>query len=286
MRICRFDNDQLGVVDGDEIVDVSAALRALPDMHWPLPPGDQLIANLGRLRPEIEDALTTGRRRPVAAVRLLSPVANPLNILGIGINYRDHAEEAQQDPSIAHGRTYSAEEQDIRMSTRSPGAVVGPSQGVALRFLDGRNDHEVELGVVIGKIGTDITRANALQHVAGYCIALDMTLRGPGDASVRKAIDSYIVFGPWLVTRDEITDPDGLEISISVNGATRQHANTDQCRFKTAQIIEHASSFYTLHPGDVIMTGTPGGVSPVEPGDSMVAEIDRIGCMTVDIRTH
>ena len=113
---------------------------------------------------------------------------------------------------------------------------------------------------------------------------MKMTVRGVEDRSMRKACDGYSVLGPWLVTADEIDDPDALELSISVNGEERQRATTGDQIFDCRRLIEFATSFYTLYPGDVIMTGTPEGVGPVRPGDVMHCEIERIGAMDVTVR--
>jgi 2,4-diketo-3-deoxy-L-fuconate hydrolase len=110
-----------------------------------------------------------------------------------------------------------------------------------------------------------------------------MTVRGPEVPSFRKSIDTYSVLGPWLVTADEIPNPDDLALSLSVNGERRQHATTRLLDFDCARLIEFASSFYTLHPGDVIMTGTPAGVGPVKPGDTLLAEVAGIGRMEVKV---
>ena len=149
-----------------------------------------------------------------------------------------------------------------------------------------RTDPEVEFSVVIGRKGTDIPRARAMEYVAGYAIGLDMTLRGPELPSSRKSIDSYAVLGPWLVTADELADPHSVEMRLTVNGELRQEANTRDLLFDMAAIIENAARFYTLYPGDVIMTGTPEGVAPIRPGDRMEIEAGGIGKMTVDVRTH
>jgi 2-keto-4-pentenoate hydratase/2-oxohepta-3-ene-1,7-dioic acid hydratase in catechol pathway len=162
-------------------------------------------------------------------------------------------------------------------------SVVGPGEGVRLVHLERRNDHEVELAVVIGKRGRDIPLKESLAHVAGYCIGLDMTIRGPEERSFRKSPDSYTVLGPWLVTADEIPDPGALNLSISVNGSERQRANTADLILGVPALIAWASSFYTLHPGDVLLTGTPQGVAPVRPGDVMFATLERIGEMRVAV---
>jgi 2-keto-4-pentenoate hydratase/2-oxohepta-3-ene-1,7-dioic acid hydratase in catechol pathway len=163
-------------------------------------------------------------------------------------------------------------------------SLVGPSEGIALRKLDRRNDHEVELAVIIGKRANNVSRSEALKYVAGYAIGLDITIRGPEERSLRKSADSYAVLGPWLVTADEIENPGDLNLKISVNGEQRQNSNTKYMILGVPELIEFGSAFYTLNPGDVIMTGTPEGVSPIEPGDRVVATIEKIGSMEVAVR--
>ena len=143
-----------------------------------------------------------------------------------------------------------------------------------------------ELAIIFGKQGSDISREKALDYVAGYCIGLDMTARGKEDRSFRKSIDSYSVLGPWLVTADEIPDPDDVPLTISVNGEVKQSSNTRQLIYDCRKLIEWGSTFYTFYPGDVLFTGTPEGVSPVKRGDVMHAEIAPIGAMDVPVRAH
>ena len=283
MRLCRFDDDRLGVVQGDQVLDVSPVLDALPAQRWPLSPGDPLIANFPTLRPRIEALLGSAPRRPIAGVRLKSPVANPNKLIGAPINYNDHIEESKKDQGIAHGREIKTIG-DWGLFLKANSALIGPAEGVALRFTDRRNDHEAELAVIIGTGGSNILRPNALDHIFGYAIGLDMTVRGTELPSFRKSIDSYAVLGPWLVTKDEIADPDALDFSLTVNGEVRQRSNTRYLVYGVARLIEYASSFYTLYPGDVIYTGTPSGVAPVKAGDVMRIEMQGIGSMDVAVR--
>ncbi|MBV8168735.1 MAG: fumarylacetoacetate hydrolase family protein, partial [Alphaproteobacteria bacterium] len=283
MRLCRFDDDRLGVVQGDRVRDVSAALDAVPARRWPLPPGDPLIANYDLLRPRIEALLGRAPSRNLSDVELKSPVANPNKLIGAPINYNDHIEESKKDQGIAHGREIKTIG-DWGLFLKANSALVGPSEGVALRFTDRRNDHEAELAVIIGSGGSNIPKAKAFDHIFGYAIGLDMTVRGTELPSFRKSIDSYAVLGPWLVTKDEIADPDALDFSLTVNGEVRQKSNTRHLVYGVARLIEYASSFYTLHPGDVIYTGTPSGVAPVKAGDVMRIEMQGIGSMTVAVR--
>src|SRR5580658_1871144 len=171
------------------------------------------------------------------------------------------------------------------MFLKANSALVGPSEGIALRFPDRRSDHEVELVMVIGKTGSDIPQAKALDYVAGYCLGLDMTVRGPQDRSFRKSCDGYAVLGPWMVTADEIANPDDVPLSLTVNGETRQDTNTSYLIYDIRRLIEFASEYYTLYPGDVYYTGTPEGVGPVKPGDRLIGRSAAVlGELEVDVR--
>jgi 2-keto-4-pentenoate hydratase/2-oxohepta-3-ene-1,7-dioic acid hydratase in catechol pathway len=282
MRICWFDDNRLGVVRGAMVHDVSRVLSSL-SLSYPYPKGDPLIANLARLRPAMEAAADETGAIPVSEVGLLSPVANPSKIIGTPVNYTKHIAEAHADPDIDMTRfAGSVIEQGLFLKAAS--SLVGPSQGVAVRFPERRTDHECELGVIIGKTADGIEEKDAFEHIAGYAIALDMTVRGPEDRSFRKSVESYAVLGPWLVTADEIADPDGLEFELSVGGEVRQKSNTGRMILSVAKQLAWASSFYTLHPGDIIMTGTCEGVAPVKPGDTMVCAFEGIGEMAVPVR--
>lgn len=283
MRLCRFDDNRLGVVVGEEVRDVTPVVARLPAQRWPLAKGDPLVAALGELRPHIEAELARAPARPLAQVKLLSPVANPSKIVAAPVNYRRHLEEARADAEIHHQKQVE-EIQRVGLFLKATSSLVGPSEGVALRYLDRRNDHEVELALVVGKPANRVRAADALDYVAGYAIGLDMTIRGPEERSLRKSCDSYCVLGPWMVTADEIADPTRLDLAIAVNGEQRQRANTRDLVLGIGTLVELASSFYTLLPGDVLLTGTPEGVGPVRPGDVMEATISGIGSMRVEVR--
>ena len=283
MRLCRFDDNRLGLVEGDTVRDVTAVLEHLPVHRAPFPQHDPVIAALDTLLPAIRAAAPGAPTRALAEVRLLPPVGNPGKVVAAPVNYMAHLDE-----TIAEPQTFSAVHvrkiQESGLFLKATSSIVSPADGVALRFPDRRNDHEVELVAVIGRAGTRITEADALSHVAGYCIGLDMTLRGPEERSFRKSIDSYTVLGPWMVTADELLDPSDLALSLSVNGERKQHARTRDLILSVPALIAFASSFYTLLPGDILMTGTPEGVGPVLPGDVITAEIERIGAITVQVR--
>jgi 2-keto-4-pentenoate hydratase/2-oxohepta-3-ene-1,7-dioic acid hydratase in catechol pathway len=282
MRICRYDDGRIGLVQGDTVRDVTAVLETLGKFTYPLPKYDPFIAHLGSLRGNIEE--TAGKAKSVSLdkVKLLAPVANPGKIIAAPVNYTRHLQEALADKGIHHGNLVQ-EIHQAGMFLKATSAVVGPGEGVKLVHTDRRNDHEVELALVIGRTAKDVSAAEALGCIAGFCIGLDMTIRGPEERSLRKSPDSYCVLGPWLVTPDELGDPGALQVSITVNGEPRQDANTRELILNVGELIAWGSSFYTLHPGDVILTGTPQGVGPVKPGDTMQASIERIGSMRVAV---
>jgi 2-keto-4-pentenoate hydratase/2-oxohepta-3-ene-1,7-dioic acid hydratase in catechol pathway len=273
MRLCRFGNNQLGLVDGEGVRDVTAALNELPACRYPFPPGDMLIANLEKVTARARDLARSAAPTPIDRVQLLSPVANPGKIIGAPMNYRADQDEA----AIANAMS-------IGLFLKANSSLAGPSDGIALRMMERQIDHEVELGVVIGKPGANIRREDALTHVAGYAVALDITPHGKEERSLRKSCETYTVLGPWLVTADEIPDPGNLELQLDVNGERRQQGNTRQMIRDVAALIEYASSFYPLYPGDIFLSGTPTPVGPMKPGDELVATIEKVGTMRVKVR--
>lgn len=282
MKICRYDDNRIGLVQGDQVHDVSAVAAELGTFPYPLPRFDPFIASLAKLKGKIEALAKGARAVPVDRVKLLSPVANPGKVIAAPVNYTKHLQEALADKGIHHGNLIS-EIHKAGMFLKAASAVVGAGEGVKLVHTDRRNDHEVELAVVIGRAAKDVSARDAPAYIAGYCIGLDMTIRGPEERSFRKSPDSYCVLGPWLATPDEIPDTAALQLAITVNGEPRQSAHTSDLIVKVAELVAWGSSFYTLHPGDVLLTGTPQGVGPVKPGDVMLASIERIGSMRVAV---
>jgi 2-keto-4-pentenoate hydratase/2-oxohepta-3-ene-1,7-dioic acid hydratase in catechol pathway len=228
--------------------------------------------------------------KPIAQVKLLAPVARPTKLSCAPTNYQAHINEmvaASAQPGSQIVRTQSAKIGEAGMFLKANSALVGPSEGIPVRFPDRRSDHEVELVMVIGKAGSDIPYDNALDHVAGYCLGLDMTVRGREDRSFRKSVDGYAVLGPWLVTADEIPNPDAIPLSLTVNGEVRQSSDTSMLIYDCRKLIEFASAFYTLYPGDLVYTGTPEGVGPVKPGDTITLKsLPQLGELKTQVRAH
>jgi 2-keto-4-pentenoate hydratase/2-oxohepta-3-ene-1,7-dioic acid hydratase in catechol pathway len=271
-------------VDGDAIRDVTPALDLLPASRYPFPRHDLLIAALPDLRDRIERIAVDAPPLPIEQATLLSPVANPGKLIAAPVNYQTHLDEVRGDAALhQHNPAHTVTIHSAGVFLKASSSLVGAGDGVTLCQPARRTDHEIELACVIGTRVKAVTRDEALSHVAGYAIGLDITIRGSEDRSLRKSADTYSVLGPWLVTPDEIRDPSALDLTLDVNGEPRQRSNTRHLILGVAELIELASRFYTLYPGDVIFTGTPDGVGPIQGGDIMRATISGIGTMEVQV---
>jgi len=218
---------------------------------------------------------------PLAALQLLAPVPRPGKIVGVGRNYADHAKEIGSAPM-----------ERPKLLFKAPSSVAGPGARVPRPAGVTKLDFEVELAAVIGTCCRDVPAGAALSMVAGYTIVNDVSAReyqfdlGPAQTSFAKSMDGFTPMGPWLVTTDEIPDPQALRLSCRVNGALMQEGTTADMIFPVAELIAYLSRFMTLEPGDVIATGTPAGVGafrdpPVylAPGDRLRLEIERLGAL-------
>lgn len=267
MKICRFDDDRVGIVRGDKVYDVTSETAGMAEPALAL----REVPGLEKRKP-----------LPLPGVRLLSPIRAPGKILAAPVNYKAHIAEMQKNNVSPGFNIWDIEKAGLFLKATS--SLVGSSEGIAQRFLDRRTDHEVELVIVMGRKASRVKREDALRYVAGYCLGLDVTVRGSEDRSFRKSIDTYTVLGPWLTTADEVPDPGNVRIRLEQNGELRQDASTSDLLWDVPRLIEFATSFYTLHPGDAFFTGTPQGVSPIRPGDRLRASSDALGTMLVEVR--
>ncbi len=203
----------------------------------------------------------------------------------IGLNYADHAAESGLDLP-----------QEPVIFFKATSAIVGPNDDIEIPRGSAKTDWEVELGVVIGKAAKYITEEDALDHVAGYCVINDVSerdfqLHRSGQWVKGKSADTFGPIGPWLVTRDEVADPQDLEMSLEVNGHRYQGGSTNTMHFGVATVIAHLSQFMSLQPGDIISTGTPPGVGMgqnpqtyLKDGDTVVLTIEGLGTQTQSVK--
>ncbi|MDN3359176.1 fumarylacetoacetate hydrolase family protein [Actinomadura sp. DC4] len=253
----------------------------------------------GDLSPLLErrDTDAGAPRYPLQDVTLLAPVLRPGKVLAVAANYQDHVTETG-------GERIDKSRISPRLFLKPATAVAGPDEDIELPSVSERIDWEVELVVVLGRGGKDIPLASALDHVAGYTIGNDISARSmdygyerdTDDSAVGffdwlngKWLDGFAALGPYLLTADEVPDPQALEISLEVNGEVRQRGTTGDMIFSVAEQVAFASRLMTLEPGDVIYTGTPAGVGLasnrfLKPGDEMTARLAGLGTLVNRVR--
>ena len=272
MKLVRYGADG---AEKPGLIDANGELRDLSGHVTDIGGADLSDATMARLR-----ALDSATLPKVSGAPRIGPcVGNVGKFLCIGLNSSDHAAE-----------TGAAIPEHPILFFKANSAVVGPNDDVSMPRGSVSTDWEVELGVVIGKAAKYVSKADALEYVAGYCIINDVSERHfqanlTGQWTKGKSCDTFGPTGPWLVTRDDIPDPQNLDMTLDVNGSRRQTGNTKTMIFNVAEIIEHLSGLMTLHPGDVISTGTPPGVAlgmkpkPVylKTGDVMDLHIEGLG---------
>ena len=275
MKLCRFADGErplIGVIEGDSVL----PLRDTVEMV-------DLIERGGGWTP-------AAPALPLRSVRLLAPIVPKRNVFAVGWNYAEHFAEGKDfRPASAPQEV----PQHPALFSKNPFAIIGPD--AAIRHpapISDQLDYEVELAFVIGRAGRDIQERDALEHVFGYTIANDVSVRDVqrtwhgGQWFKGKNFDTHLPLGPWIVTADEIPDPQALRIQTRVNGVTKQDSNTKHMVFPVARIIAELSAGLTLHPGDVIITGTPEGVGMgrkppewLKPGDVVEVEVQNIGIL-------
>lgn len=276
MKLATFNENRLGVVIGDEIVDITT-VAGIDPASWPPTGMVGLIGAFERLKPAIEAGIGTLPRLPLSKARLQCPLVWPNKIIAFHANF--DFQVGEKKPGAA---AVPVEEPAFFM--KSPSTLVGPNDTIELPDLPGREIiYECELGIIIGKGGREISRAAALDHIFGYSCLVDMVVRGKEERTIRKAFDTFCPLGPWIVTADEVPDPHDLDMQLSINGELRQKTKLTELLLDIPGMIEMASSIMTLQPGDIIASGTPPGVAPMAGGEKLHIAISRIGEMTLDV---
>jgi len=285
MKLVTYERDgtpRVGVVFDGRVVDIAygAGLSRQPMLDF-LAGGARAMTEARAQLAEVRRHWSAETHPALERVKLLAPIPRPGKIVAIGRNYADHAAETGVKPF-----------ENPRIIAKLPSSVVGP--GAVVRRPPGvaKLDYEIELGVVIGTRAKLVTRAEALNVVAGYTILNDVSAREfqfdvtPAQTTFAKSMDEFCPMGPCIVTVDEIADPQALSLQLRVNDELLQDGNTHDMIFDVAQLIEYISRFMTLEPGDVIATGTPAGVGAfrtpprwLQPGDRLRLEIAPIGVL-------
>ena len=273
MRLVRYNAGRIGILEANLVHDVTTAIGS-DASAWPPVAMVQLIRDFAILKPKIQSALTVPGV-PLDKVHVEAPIAWPNKLIAYPVNFVAHGEERKV-----------ALRADINgFFLKAPSSLIGPSDPIVLPNLPDREvHHECELAIIIGKSGRHIEREQALDYVFGYACLIDVTVRGKEDRVMRKSYDTFTPMGPAITTSDEVGDPGALELKLWVNSELRQHANSRDLILNVPKMISMASSVATLYPGDIIASGTPAGVGPIENGDHVTIEIERVGRMTVAVQ--
>lgn len=271
MKIALFNDFQLGILRDHRIHDIGHVLFGAGHSHACLMTA--FILQIGNNPETIERLLAEAPSYPLSDVRLRQPVARPGKILAAPVNYVSH----QREMNVRHTARGLGFFLKANTSLIGPGdAIVLPKSKAGRRF-----DHELELAAVIGKKAKNVQAKDAFDYIFGYTCLNDVTLRPDEhheeERCLRKSFDTFTPMGPWIVTQDEVGDPQNLEMTLHVNGELRQKINTHAMICGIAELVEIFSHVTTLEPGDIIATGTPDGVAPIKRGDTVRMEIENIG---------
>jgi 2-keto-4-pentenoate hydratase/2-oxohepta-3-ene-1,7-dioic acid hydratase in catechol pathway len=279
MKLACFDGGHIGIIIGDEIVDVTN-IGSVPAGSWPPVGMVKLIADFPEIKLMLEHACATGARRPLSSVRLECPVQWPNKVIAYPANYHAHVEEMKRGTGLIS--TFKADGQGFFLKANS--SLSGPNDPIMLPNIAGRQvHHECELAIIIGKRGRMISRQHAIEHVFGYSCLLDIVVRGREERVMRKSYDTFCPLGPYIVTSSEVLNYADIDLTLTVNGAVRQSANTRDLIVDIPEMIRMASSVMTLYPGDIIASGTPSGVGPLKNGDKVAINIAGVGSMSLDV---
>ena len=282
MTYIKEEKTCIGAVRGNEIIDISDLFNNPNDLLPLVQAGEAGVQ-------KSEQALLEGNRKRIKLkdVKLCAPIKTPAKIVAIGLNYIDHCHES--------GLTVP--DKPV-VFTKHTNTITGPNDDVCWRTESTTEvDYEVELGVIIGKKTSRVSQEDALEHVFGYSVVNDVSARdlqlggGAGQWDLGKSLDTFCPWGPIIVTRDEIPDPQNVDVRLRLNGEIRQESNTRNMIFSVAYLVSYLSQYMTLIPGDLIATGTPPGVgmgmdpkSYMTDGDICETEIDGIGTLRNKMR--
>lgn len=290
MRLCHYDDGRAGVVEGEKVYPIGDALVArgvLRPRYTMLEVVEALVAD-----PALGSAYAHGTPLALGEVRLRAPIENPGSIWAAAANYRAHQLEMETRVGAYDRSVLGKDDLMAEFFLKPTSSIVGPGGPVVLPKISNHVDFECELCAIIGKPARRAAEENALEHVFGYLMLWDFSQRDPwsrgrhNTRNIRKGFDTFTALGPWIVTRDEIPDPQALDIDVEQNGVPVMHAHTGDMICGLREHIRFLSSVLTLRTGDLITTGTPAGVSKLAAGDVLLGRIARIGEMRIAVEAE
>src|SRR5687767_14808747 len=275
MKLLFFDDFKLGVLNGDQVVDVSQAVKDIPHLG-PQDIIEGVITRWAEYKSKLEQAAKAGRGVPVGQVKIRPPLPKPTNIVAMAVNYMEDGTRSEPAP--------------INAFMKSPSAIIGNDDTMVLPDVPATIfEGEAEMALIIGRRASNVRAADAMSYVFGYTNFIDGSARGllpTGNTFYQmKSRDTFAPIGPALVTADEVPDPHRLQITLSVNGTVKQNFSTSDMAHKIPRCIEWVTSIHTLEPGDILATGTNHrGLSAFMNGDVIELETERLGRLRFDVR--
>ena len=294
MKICHYDRNQVGIVEGEKVFPIGQALvkgKHFKSGYTMLDVVDALANKPGAMK-GVRDAVRTGSPVALASVKLLAPITNPPSLWAAAANYKDHQAEMRAMSGSEDRSQLSKDDLMAEFFLKPTSSIIGPGGTVVLPKNSIDVDFECELCAVIGKTARHVTEDQALDHVFGYTMCWDFSQRDPwgrgrqNTRNIRKGFDTFTGLGPWIVTRDEIEDPQNLKIRVEQNGKLVMNAHTGDMICGLRDHIRFLSTVLTLRPGDLITTGTPAGVRKLGDGDRLKGSIEKIGEIEFNVKAE
>jgi 2-keto-4-pentenoate hydratase/2-oxohepta-3-ene-1,7-dioic acid hydratase in catechol pathway len=294
MKICHYENNQAGVIVEDNVYNIGDALikAGLARNGYTMLEIIDALANNSEAMRIAADASQRAAGIPLNSVKLLAPITNPGSLWAAAANYRAHQKEMIERMGSADRVTKTKDELMAEFFLKTTSSIIGPGDTIILPKISKLVDFECELCAVVGKRARKVTEEQALDYVFGYTICWDISQRDPwgkgvqNTRNIRKGFDTFSALGPWIVTRDEIDEPQNLTIKVLQNGKEAMTAHTSDMICGLRDHIRFLTSCLTLRPGDLITTGTPAGVSKLNDGDYLHGTIEKIGSMELRVKAE
>src|SRR5882672_7877031 len=294
MKICHYGEHEAGAVEGGRVYPFGAALAAAGHLR----PGYTMrevidaLANLPEAMHCARNALGDRKSYALESLTLLAPIEDPPSIWAAAANYKAHAAEMLTASGGPDRSRLGKDDLMAEFFLKPSSSIIGPGGTILLPKISRDVDYEAELCAVIGTRARRVSEAQALDHVFGYTICWDISQRDPwgrgrqNTRNIRKGFDSFTALGPWIVTRDELPEPQDVRIEVELNGRPAMTAHTGDMICGLRDHIRFLSNVLTLRSGDLITTGTPAGVAKLAPGDKLRGRIERIGEMTLNVESE
>ncbi len=294
MKLCHYNEHEAGVIASDRVHPIGPALIGAGHLRkgYSMQEVIDALANSKGAMHCAQEATKGRSSLPLAKVQLLAPIEDPPSLWAAAANYKAHQAEMRAASGGPDRAELSKDDLMAEFFLKPSSSIIGPGGSIVLPKIANHVDFEAELCAVIGVKAKNVGEARALEHVFGYTICWDISQRDPwgrnrqNTRNIRKGFDTFTALGPWIVTRDELPEPQDVRVDVELNGKHAMTAHTSDMICTLREHIRFLSSVLTLRPGDLITTGTPAGVAKLAPGDKLKGRIERIGEMTLNVEAE